>query len=44
MAERIQEMDPWLGARVTGAELGATVTGVELLGTVGDLLGGSALE
>ena len=26
-------MDPWLGARVTGAELGATVTGAELLGT-----------
>ena len=26
-------MDPWLGARVTGAEHGATVTGAELLGT-----------
>ena len=26
-------MDPWLGARVTGAELGATVTGAEVLGT-----------
>ena len=26
-------MDPWLSARVTGAELGATVTGVEVLGT-----------
>ena len=27
-------MDPWLGARVTGAELGATVTGAELDATV----------
>ena len=33
LTERISEMDPWLGARVTGAELGATVTGAELLGT-----------
>ena len=33
LAERIPEMDPWLGARVTGAELGATVTGAELLDT-----------
>ena len=31
LAERIPEMDPWLGARVSGAELGATVTGAELL-------------
>ena len=33
LAERISEMDPWLGARVTGAELGATVIGAEVLGT-----------
>ena len=33
LAERIPEMDPWLGARVSGAELGATVTGAELLAT-----------
>ena len=33
LAERIPEMDPWLGARVSGAELGATVTGAEVLGT-----------
>ena len=26
-------MNPWFGARVTGAELGATVTGAEVLGT-----------
>ena len=25
-------MDPWLGAKVTGAELGATVTGAEVVG------------
>ena len=25
-------MDPWLGARVTGAELSTMVTGAELLG------------
>jgi len=34
LAETIPEMDPWLGARVTGAELGATVTGAELDATV----------
>ena len=33
LAERIPEMDPWLGARVSGAELGATVTGAEVLAT-----------
>ena len=33
MAERIQKMDPELGAIDAGAELGATVTGAELLGT-----------
>jgi len=33
LAEIIPEMAPWLGARVTGAELGATVTGAEVLGT-----------
>jgi len=33
LAERIPEIDLWLGARVTGAELGATVTGAEVLGT-----------
>ena len=33
LAERIPEMNPWLGARVSGAELGATVTGAELLAT-----------
>jgi len=32
LAERIPEMDPWLGARVTGAELGATVNGAEVMG------------
>ena len=32
LAETIPEMDPWLGARVTGAELGAMVTGAEVLG------------
>ena len=32
-AKRFPEMDPWLGARVTGAELGATVTGAEVLDT-----------
>ena len=33
LAKRIPEMDPWLGARVSGAELSATVTGAEVLGT-----------
>ena len=33
LAKRIPEMDPWLGARVSGAELGSTVTGAELLAT-----------
>ena len=44
MAERIPEMDPWLGARVSGAELGATVTGAELLATGKRPARGSAPE
>ena len=42
--ERISEMDPWLGARVSGAELGATVTGAELLATGKRPARGSASE
>ena len=37
-------MDPWLGARVSGAELGATVTGAELLATGKRPARGSALS
>ena len=44
LAERIPEMDPWLGARVSGAELGATVSGVELLATGKRPARGSAPE
>jgi len=44
LAERILEMDPWLGARVSGAELGATVTGAELLATGKRPARGSAPE
>jgi len=44
LAERIPEMDPWLGARVSGAELGATVTGAELLATGKRPARGSAPE
>ena len=37
-------MDPWLGARVSGAELGATVSGAELLATGKRPARGSAPE
>jgi len=44
LAERIPEMDPWLGARVSGAELGARVSGAELLATGKRPARGSAPE
>ena len=40
LAERIQKMDPSLGA----IDAGASVSGAELLGTVDDLPGGSEPE